>query len=237
MEMTRRQALAGGIAAMASVAGVGDVVRGNVGARRMSMAGSGSDAEAMLNNWLDFFANGYLMTQFEDDSIVELGVPLFQGGITGTSPISVSFSSLKRVLTRNVFYTSRMVSLSCPVLTEIYGAQQFQGSSYLETVDLPSLTYIENFNWWFWNCPRLKVVNLGQVSEIHGASNVSFGQYDSALEDVYLLAMNASTLLSYTGMLTSATTGNYTPHQIVFHCADGNVVWSDDANNWVKIPV
>jgi len=235
--MHRREFIAGMISSLAGTAAVADAARSAIGARNVSLSGgSGADAEAKLQNWLDFFANGYLMTQFEDDSIVELGVPLFQAN-AGMSHISILFSSLKRVLARNVFYGSRIVSLSCPMLTEVYGMQQFQGSSYLETLDFPSLAYIENFSWWFWNCPRLKAINLGQVTEIHGASNVSFGQVDSALEDVYLLAMNTSTLLSYTGMLTPATTGNYTPHQIVFHCADGNVVWSDDANNWVKIQV
>jgi len=235
--MHRREFIAGMMSSLAGTAAVADAARSAIGARNVSLSGgSGSNAESMLQNWLDFFANGDSVSQFEDDSIVELGTNLFPNQ-SGQCPLSVTFNNLERIRNRNVFFASRIVNLSCPRLTEVYGAQHFQQSTYLVTVDFPSLITIENFNWWFWNCPRLKAINLGKVTEIHGASNVSFGQYDSVLEDVYLLAMNTSTLLSYTGMLTPATTGNYTPHQIVFHCADGNVVWSDDANNWVKIQV
>ena len=184
-----------------------------------------------LQNWLDLFAGR--LTTFVDDTMEDLSFPLFYQTATPIKyRVDFTLTALKTISSRNSFFTSCAKTISCPNLITIIGAQHFQGSSSLESVSFPNLETIDNFSWYFFNCTALKTVNLGKVQSLPSAVNNSFA-YDTSLTDVFVESMQSDTLLSYTQMLSSATTGSFTPHQVVFHCADGDVVWSDDDNAWV----
>lgn len=227
--MHRREFIAGMMSSLAGMAAVADAARSAIGARNMSLSvGSGADAEAMLQNWLSFFSDSQGDT-FEDYSIVELGTNIFQNTNWNTK-IHLVLHNLETVSKPGCFSGSRLVSITCPKLKSIIGQQQFMSSQLLTYVDFPELEYATTCQGLFAYCSNsLKEVNLGKVTGLANPYQTFFNC--QKLENVYMQNMDSETLLGYP-YVTGRT--DFAPHQVVFHCADGNVVWSDDANNWVK---
>ena len=176
-----------------------------------------------LEGWMDLFADR--LTTFEDDFMEELNTAVFTGTNRSVSRVDVTLNALTTVGFSNSFQGSFLKSLSCPNLTTIKGGQQFQDSKQLVSVSFPKLSSVTDFNWFFYGCTSLKTVDLGLVTSLRNGYAGSFGNC-TALTDVFFSAMTTSGLLSHTNIMTSSL-----PNQIVFHCADGNVIY--DGSAWV----
>ena len=116
--MQRREFISGMMATLGGTA-MAESVRSNVAARGISLSGGSSDAEAMLQNWLDFFSD-MQGDVFEDYSIRELGTNIFQNTNWNTK-IHLTLHSLETVTQPGCFSGSRLLSITCPKLKSIIG--------------------------------------------------------------------------------------------------------------------
>ena len=162
-----------------------------------------------------------------DRLITNLSHKLFSSG-----SINVQHATLENCETLsigNCFFQSSLIDVNLPVLRTIKLGQQFQSSRSLKTVNLGPCERIEDFNWMFSSCNSLEKVYARNVNYIYNQQATSFAGCNS-LTDVYFDSLQSSYVLG-TNLLKVG--GSYfAPHTIVFHCADGDVVYDNELGAW-----
>ena len=162
-----------------------------------------------------------------DRLITNLSHKLFKDG-----SINVQHATLENCETlsiANCFYQSRLIDVNLPVLMTIKFGQQFQGSSSLKTVNLGHCERIEDINWMFFHCNRLEKVYARNVNYINKQAANTFAGCNY-LTDVYFDSLQSSYVLGTN--LVAVNGSHFAPHTIVFHCADGDVVYDNELGAW-----
>ena len=190
----------------------------------------------MIENLQAYFAG--TLDEFDDYAIVEIGLrnALSTVGPTNNAASSrkITLHNLKRITRAQAFQTNMFGGeIRLPALVSITGNQQFQQSAVTKVL-MPNLESLSDFNWFFYGCSMLTEVDLGKVTSLPNAYYASLSGCTS-LTDVHCRSLQSATLLGYTYMMTTATTGYYTPHQVVFHCADCDVAWDDGTSSWKAV--
>lgn len=162
-----------------------------------------------------------------DRLITNLSQKLFING-----SINVQHATLENCETlssQSCFMGSRLIDVNFPALMTIKNSQQFQSSISLKTVNLGPCERIEDINWMFAFCKSLEKVYARNVNYISNQANTTFSGCN-ALTDVYFDSLQSSYVL---GTKLLGVNGTYfAPHTIVFHCADGDVVYDNALGAW-----
>lgn len=162
-----------------------------------------------------------------DRLITNLSHRLFSFGSINVQ--HVTLENCETLSTNSCFYQSSLIDVNLPALRTIKKGQQFQGSKSLKTVNLGPCERIEDFNWMFFNCYSLEKVYARNVNYIHNQQATTFTECNS-LTDVYFDSLQSSYVLGTNLLAVSGT--HFAPHTIVFHCADGDVVYDNELGAW-----
>ena len=194
-----------------------------LGARTGAWAPNGGNMGNLIDIINGIDTSGVLV----DRLITNLSQKLFSNGSINVQ--HVTLENCETLSTKNCFYSSNLIDVNLPALRTIKNAQQFQGSTRLKTVDLGLCERIEDINWMFSFCKRLEKICARNVNYIHNQTSNTFAECNS-LTDVYFDSLQSSYVLGTN--LVADNGSQFAPHTIVFHCADGDVVYDNALGAW-----
>lgn len=223
MNLTRREMVACGMAAIASCPSCASVVKGICGGKGLFSVSNGEDEEEMYKEMFLAMAQG-----LQDGDIVISSPDItylrphafanmkWLRNSAQTSPyrLCVDLPNCTQIgvgSLGSVFYHSNLVSVNLPNLVYMYGPTNFEEVK-CEEISLPNLVSFANHTWM--RCYDLKVLDLPSVTSKTG----SFFVYEcTSLEHVYLPKMT----LAKMGGASYIAQQNCNPAAI-FHLQDGD---------------
>lgn len=194
-----------------------------LGARTAAWAQNGGNVGNLIDIINGVDKSGVLV----DRLITNLSQNLFKNGSINVQ--HVTLENCEALSIANCFYQSSLIDINLPALRTIKNGQQFQQSKRLKTVDLGLCERIEDINWMFSFCSSLEKVYARNVNYIHRQNASTFTECNS-LTDVYFDSLQSSYVLGTP--LLGVNGAYFAPHTIVFHCADGDVVYDNELGAW-----
>lgn len=208
MNLTRREVLSCGMAALGVATTDGSLIKSICGGRnRIFATANGEDEEEMYK---------------------ELLIQILSNGLPPETSIDVTLPSVRKYAFANLMNLKHLIIRG---VTSITNTNEYfvQGSS-CETVELPDLVSCNHFV--FWSTPSLKTIVVPKLKT--NMTNLCYIG-NSSLTDVYINESTCEEIMAIRGFPGMAASQNTNYANIVFHGCDGNVVYDSSTQQWVAV--